>query len=91
MSILSDRPLEPGPEDFQSRDPGSPALSQESRPSFLEDGDRGDPDLSDDGLGPEQPAFTGLLPPSIFKSLLFKATNVAHLGSSAEDPSISQP
>lgn len=63
MSILSDRPSELGPEDFQSRDPGSPAPSQESRLLFLEDGDRGDPDLSnDEGLGPEQPAFTGLFP-----------------------------
>lgn len=53
-------------------------------PSSLEGIERRDPDLSDDeGLFPEQPAFTGLFPPTIFKSLLFKAVNAAQLGPSS--------
>lgn len=35
---------------------------------------------------PEQLAFMGLFPPNIFKSLLFKATNVARLTSPASEP-----
>lgn len=74
MSILSDRPSEPGPEEFQSLwDPGSPALCQESRPSFLDDGERGEPDLlEDEDLGPEKLAFTGLFPLTILNPCFLK-------------------
>lgn len=41
-------------------------------------------DLSEDeGLLPEQPAFTGLFPQALFKSLLFKAVNTAGFSSSS--------
>lgn len=43
----------------------------------LEEVDHQDPDLSDDEG--QQPAFTGLFPPAVFKTLLFKASNVAQL------------
>lgn len=45
--------------------------------------------LDDEGLIPEQPMFTGLFPPSVFKSLLFKATKVAHLESRLERTGVS--
>lgn len=83
MSLASDSPVDHCLEDLQSfQDLGSPAPSHRSHPSLLEEVDHRDPDLSDDdGLLPEQLALTGLFPPTIFKSLLFKATNVAHLSS----------
>lgn len=47
--------------------------------------DSGEPELSEDeGLPPDQPAFTGLFPQSLFKSLLLKAINTAQLGSTSE-------
>lgn len=43
--------------------------------------DLGEPELSEDeGLPPDQPAFTGLFPQALFKSLMFKAINTAQLG-----------
>lgn len=46
-----------------------------------------EPDLlEDEGLPPEQPAFTGLFPQAPFKSLLFKAVNTAQLGSGPPEP-----
>uniref|UniRef100_A0A2D4MNC7 Uncharacterized protein n=1 Tax=Micrurus spixii TaxID=129469 RepID=A0A2D4MNC7_9SAUR len=35
--------------------------------------------MSDDDLKPDQPNFTGLFCPQLFKSLLFKTKNTAHL------------
>lgn len=50
-----------------------------------EEGDRREPDLSDDeGLQLEMPSFTGLFLPSVFKSLLFKSTNVASISSTTK-------
>lgn len=67
---------------FSAGDPGSLTSSLDSHPLMLTAGDPREPDLSDDeGLPPEQPAFTGLFPPALFKSLLFKAVNTAQLGS----------
>lgn len=64
------------------------ALSYISRPSAVEDVDPQEPEVSEDeGLPPDQPAFTGLFPQALFKSLLFKAVNTAQLGTSAQpDP-----
>ncbi|XP_058045915.1 lamina-associated polypeptide 2-like [Ahaetulla prasina] len=81
-SVMGD---DPEREELQSQlDSISPAQSIVSQHSFLEELERADPDLSEDeGLLPEQPAFTSLFPPNLFKSLLFKAKNVAQLGSSS--------
>lgn len=50
-----------------------------------------EPDLSDDeDLPPEQAAFTGLFPPALFKSLLFKAVNTAQLASTEMIPPTSR-
>lgn len=43
--------------------------------------------LSDDeGLAPDQPAFIGLFKPQLFRSLLYKALAVMHLGSASATP-----
>lgn len=65
----------------------SPTHSSISHVSAPREVDQQEPDLSEDeGLPPEQPAFTGLFPQAIFKSLLFKVVNVAQLGSSPPVP-----
>lgn len=81
---MSGSHLDPCPEDLQSfQDPGSSVLSQGSHPSLGEEVEHKEQDLSnDEGLLPELSAFTGLFPLAIFKSLLFKASNTACLGSS---------
>ncbi|XP_060543266.1 uncharacterized protein LOC132710656 [Pantherophis guttatus] len=65
----------------------SPTSSHYSHPSaFIDEGDP-DSDLSEDeNLPPDQPAFTGLFPQALFKSLLFKAVNTARLSSPNADP-----
>lgn len=69
----------------------SPTASHYSCPSRLGDVDSCEPDLSDDeGLPPEQPAFSGLFPQALFKSLLYKAVNTVQLGSTVPE-SISPP
>lgn len=65
------------------RDSGSSSHSHVGGPSPFKRADCQDPDLSYDGLLPEQPAFIGLFPPAIFRSLLFKAVNAAQLGPSS--------
>lgn len=40
----------------------------------------------DEGLTPDQPVFTGLFHPTLFKSLLFKARNSTHLGMDHSGP-----
>lgn len=58
----------------------SPAHSYVSHPSALGEVEPQEPDLlEDEDLPPEQPAFTGLFPQAIFKSLLFKVVNTAQL------------
>lgn len=67
--------------------PDSPSCSHSSRCSVLTEDDYDDSGLSeDDNLHPDQPAFTGLFPQSLFKSLLFKAVNTARLSSPHADP-----
>lgn len=85
---VSDTRIDPDMDEFQSyEDPALPTHLLGSHPSLLEDVERRDPEhFSDEGLLPELPAFMGLFPPNIFKSLLFKATNVAHLTSLASEP-----
>lgn len=61
--------------------PASPTSSHVSCPSFLEEVEPHELDLSEDeGLPPEQPAFTSLFLQALFKSLLFKAVNAAQVG-----------
>lgn len=63
-------------------DPGSLAPSHRSNLLLLGEVEPREPDLSEDeGLSPEEPAFTGLFPQALFKTLLFKAVNAAQLGS----------
>lgn len=58
----------------------APSQGSQSPPDPQEEGQR-ELDLSDDeGLAPDQPAFTGLFQPSLFKPLLFKAKNSAQPG-----------
>lgn len=43
-----------------------------------------DQDLfEDEGLVPDKPAFTGLLKPTLFKSILYKAKATTHMGVTA--------
>lgn len=65
-----------------------PTPSCVSRPSAFEDVEAQEPELSEDeGLPPDQPAFTGLFPQALFKSLLFKAINTVQLSTSSQpDP-----
>lgn len=66
--------------------PGSPTTSHGSCPSLLEEVYSQEPDLSDDeGLPSEQPAFTGLFPLALFKSLLLKVVNTAQFGSGSAE------
>lgn len=52
-----------------------------SEDSILEKGEVDDQELSEDeNLTPDKPAFTGLFMPSLFKSLLYKATDVTNMG-----------
>lgn len=52
----------------------SPAYSQDDQSSVSEEGEIREANLSaDEGMAPEQPAFSGLFQPSLLKSLLFKA------------------
>lgn len=70
-----------------ARGPDSPTCSHSSQPSTSADVDFSDSGLLDDeNLPPDQPAFTGLFPQSLFKSLLFKAVNSARLSSPIADP-----
>lgn len=67
----------------QSAFPGprshSPSLGSED--SLLGDEGQREFDLSEDeGLILDSPAFTGLFPPALFKSLLHKARTTTHLG-----------
>lgn len=67
--------------------PDSPISSAGSLTYSLAEMDLLEHDLSEDeGLPPNQPAFTGLFPQALFKSLLFKAINTAHLGSTLSTP-----
>lgn len=80
MSVSPERDYQE--ESFSAGDPGSPTLSLDSHPSILVAGESREPELSEDeGLPPEQPAFTGFFPLALFKSLLFKAVNTAQHGS----------
>lgn len=45
----------------------------------------------DEGMQPEQPSFTDLFPPGLFKSLLYKAINSANLGQQSNEPPKEQP
>lgn len=85
MSIASVSPVHYYQDDLLSfLDLGSPAPSHGSCPSLLGEVEPREPNISDDkGLSLEQPVFIGLFPPAIFKSLLFKVSNVVQLGSPA--------
>ncbi|XP_060549504.1 uncharacterized protein LOC132712369 [Pantherophis guttatus] len=64
--------------------PDSPVASVSSHASSLAEEVSHELDLSEDeGLPPDQPAFTGLFPQALFKSLLHKAVLTAQLGSPA--------
>lgn len=64
---------------LQGAAPDSP-ISTGSQVSSLAEAELHEFDLSEDeGLPPDQPAFTGLFPQALFKSLLFKAVNTAGL------------
>lgn len=70
-----------------TKDPRSPTGSQTTHHSVLTEADYSDSGLSDDeDLLPEQPAFMGLFPQFLFKSLLFKAINMAQLSSPVIKP-----
>lgn len=58
--------------------PESPSLRSEL--SIMgEEGQRELDILEDEGLTPDIPAFTGLFPPALFRSLLFKARSTSRL------------
>lgn len=62
----------------------SPAPAQDDQASGSEEGEIREVDLlEDEGMTPDQPAFSGLFQPSLFKSLLFKAKTSANFGSKA--------
>lgn len=85
QSVPSEPPGSPGRFDMEDAislaGSDSPAVSEVSEPSIAADMEPLEPQLSEDeGLPPAQPAFTGLFPQALFKSLLFKAVNTAQLG-----------
>lgn len=62
--------------------PDSPLNSYYNDHSVMEAFVFGEPGLSEDeGLPPDQPAFSSLFPQALFKPLPFKAINTAQLGS----------
>lgn len=69
--------------------PDSPLTSHYNDQSLTEGVDLGEPELSEDeGLPPDQPAFTGHFRQALLKSLLFKTINTAQLGSTPLQDSI---
>lgn len=68
----------------------SPSPSSGCDESFLGDESQRELDLcEDEGLVPDPPAFTGLFPPTLFKSLLHKARATAQLGAGTTPPETS--
>lgn len=68
-------------------EPYSPASSQRSQSSLSGEEGQREMELSEDeGLTPDQPVFTGLFHPALFRSLLFKARNSTRLGADHSAP-----